>query len=495
MMEKSFLPRGTLLFLLVIGFAIRLYDLTDPPLDFHPVRQLRAAMIARGMYYAELPTAPEWQREIALRQWKGLETLEPPVMERLVSLTYRALGREVLWVARIFSSAFWVLGALALYFLASRLTSRDGALLAAAFALFLPFGVVASRSFQPDPLMVALSFATLAAFYAWFVRGEPDWVHVVGVGLLGGAALFVKPMAAFFVFGGLTGMVLASGDLRARASDAKYWVLVALILAPAAGYFFLGKYVNHRIGLGIWDFFRPSMVTSPRFYMDWQAFIVRFIGSGALAAAIIGTFAYGRVGRGMMLGLWGGYLLFGLAFPYHITTHSYYSLPLVMIVAAGLAPIGSAVFARLAKKTGERRAWRLAALLAVGLVLLMPLREARGVLAGKDYRSQVGYWERLGRLVKHSNNLLELSHDYGYRLEYYGWTNGSLWPVEAGDQVDEAELQARLEGRSFFVITLLGELEKQPTLKSYLYETYPVYESGDDFVIFDLRAGKDGGAQ
>ncbi len=37
--------------LLLLGLGIRLLDLTDPPLDIHPTRQLHSALMARGMYY------------------------------------------------------------------------------------------------------------------------------------------------------------------------------------------------------------------------------------------------------------------------------------------------------------------------------------------------------------------------------------------------------------------------------------------------------------
>ena len=43
--------------LLLSGLALRFYDLTDQPIDFHPTRQLRGAIIARGMYYEMLPSA------------------------------------------------------------------------------------------------------------------------------------------------------------------------------------------------------------------------------------------------------------------------------------------------------------------------------------------------------------------------------------------------------------------------------------------------------
>ncbi len=41
--------------------------------------------------------------------------------------------------------------------------------------------------------------------------------------------------------------------------------------------------------------------------------------------------------------LWAGYALFGLYFNYHISTHDYYSLPLIPIAALSLAPAGRLV--------------------------------------------------------------------------------------------------------------------------------------------------------
>ncbi|NJN43485.1 MAG: hypothetical protein HC806_01245 [Anaerolineae bacterium] len=38
----------------VFAAIIRLTDLSDQPLDFNPTRQLRAMVIARGIYYAGL---------------------------------------------------------------------------------------------------------------------------------------------------------------------------------------------------------------------------------------------------------------------------------------------------------------------------------------------------------------------------------------------------------------------------------------------------------
>jgi hypothetical protein len=107
-----------LIVLFGLGLWIRLYDLKDPPLDFHPTRQLRSAIIARGMYYRALPAGQGWQRERAVDQLEGHELIEPFVFESIVADTYRLIGSEQLWVARIYASLFWLIGGLALYFLA-----------------------------------------------------------------------------------------------------------------------------------------------------------------------------------------------------------------------------------------------------------------------------------------------------------------------------------------------------------------------------------------
>ena len=76
--------------LFLCALAIRLYDLTDLPLDFHPTRQLISVMKARGMYYQGRVDAPEWQRRFAVQQWKGRAEIEPEIIERL----HRALDRH-----------------------------------------------------------------------------------------------------------------------------------------------------------------------------------------------------------------------------------------------------------------------------------------------------------------------------------------------------------------------------------------------------------------
>ncbi len=164
--------------LFILGITLRLFDVTDPPLDFHAWRQLRSASIARKLYYDVLPTAGDELQEKA-SQLGSFEPLEPPIFERMVALAYRLAGQEQLWIARVLAIVTWVLGGLPLYLLARRLTSRGGAVVSLAYYLFLPFTVIVRWSFLPD---VPMTVMVCRSIYIMFRRAERPTIVFDGVG-------------------------------------------------------------------------------------------------------------------------------------------------------------------------------------------------------------------------------------------------------------------------------------------------------------------------
>jgi hypothetical protein len=342
--------------------------------------------------------------------------------------------------------------------------------------------------------MVALLCLGLWATHRWAMAEQPGWRLTVLTGLAASLAPLVKAVALLPLLAGLAGMVLAQPHFLRRLRQPRIWVLGALVVAPAAVYYARAMFLTHEITAA--GRFIPSLLSQIRFYLDWQELALRLMGYGAVAAAALGTLLLVGVSRGLLVGLWGGYIIYGLLFPYHITTHDYYHLPLIPILALGMAPIAGVVAERLGSMP-RSLVWGLTRLLVVVALLGVAVRAARGIVAARDYRPEVGYWEYLGDLLEHRSDLLILSHDYGYRLMYYGWVNGGAWVGQADLRLGEllgepsalgmGEITERLAGHSFFVVTLLGELDAQPALKEYLYANYPVAAQGDDFVVFDLR--------
>src|SRR5687768_9945488 len=185
---SKFARSAALILLFAIALTIRLYDLTDLPLDFHPTRQLLSAIKARGLYYETQPDGvPTWKLETAIRQAKLKADVEPVVFEHLVAFTYRFTG-EQLWIARIYSSLFWLIGGVFLFMLVRDLVSFEGAIFSTAYYLFFPYAIIASRSFQPDALMVMLTISFWWIFSRWitFTRSPSPEGRGVRFALLAG---------------------------------------------------------------------------------------------------------------------------------------------------------------------------------------------------------------------------------------------------------------------------------------------------------------------
>ena len=178
-----------ILLLMLLGFGVRLLDLTDLPFDFAATRQLHSLILARGYYYQmDTPATralPPDIRDFAINASHGEPVIEPPLMEYLVANTYRVLGREDIVIPRLYSILFWMLGGVGLYLAARKLTTLSGAFVALAVYLFTPFGVIASRSFQPDPLMVGLICWSLYFQLRW--NDENTWKNAVLAGVFTGS--------------------------------------------------------------------------------------------------------------------------------------------------------------------------------------------------------------------------------------------------------------------------------------------------------------------
>lgn len=493
--RSFFAPRWlcvtSLIVLFSLGFGIRLFDLTDLPLDFHPTRQLLGALKARGMFYQTAPDIPDWQRRMSLQQWQTRAAIEPEVLERLVAFTYQFMG-EQLWVARIYSSLFWVIGGFFLFLLIKDLISIDGAMVATAYYLLLPYAVTASRAFQPDPLMVMLIIVFWWAFHRW--SQKPSWGFAILAGLFGGFAIFIKFVAAFFVIGGALGELLGNSTWRSMLCNTQVWLITALGVLPGASYLFYGVVLNDFLVQKFSGRFVPSLLFSPRNYIGWAAKADLAADGVAIMFGLLGLFLVReRRVRNYLIGLWIAYILFGVYFNYTIATHDYYQEPFIPLVAISLAPVADWTMARLAEVTMTR--WmRTAAFIVLLYGVATTTWSIRGQLKFVNYRPQAAMWEEIGMIFNHRPNVVALTQDYGNRLDYWGWQNTRNWPY-VGD-INSRKLRGKsfefdksfdnlTQGKQYFLVTDFAELDRQPQLRQQLVRL-PVYKQGEGYVIYQL---------
>jgi 4-amino-4-deoxy-L-arabinose transferase-like glycosyltransferase len=490
--KRSLLTMQNLLLVLVfaLGLAIRLYHATTPPLDFHATRQLRSAVIARSVYYQLDRNADPALRQEAVNL-AGLEIYEPPILETLVGVLYWVTGTEQLWLARLVNAFFWAIGGLALYFIGRRFAGFWTVLTGLAFYFFLPFSVIATRSFQPDPWMVMWVLLTAWAALRWSETASWQWAILSG--LAGGMTLLVKTFAGFYVGPILLAVAIQTLGLKRFLRSGQVWAMAGLSLLPTALYLLLNGQRSSDF-ISFWVVSLSGLILTTNFYADWLAMLKGLMSLGTALAAVLGVCIAPKPFRAVLFGGWIGYVLFGLVFPYQYTTHEYYHLMLVPLVALSVMPVLQAVFDLL---KGQHLIWRLGAFGVVLFASAYALWTARSVIYVQDYELEPASWARVGADIPEGHSFIALTADYGMRLRYYGWrSSGAAWPsssdlnlfsLTGNDAVAvEDYFVEATQGKDFFVVTALSELEGQPALKEIL-DGYPLYVEGNGYLIYDLR--------
>lgn len=490
-LNNKYLHITAMILVLVAGLLVRLYDLDDLPLDFNPTRQLHSAVIARGMYYEGLQDIPETVRSLAVSTWKEQGMIEPQIIERLSATAYSLLGQEALWVPRLLSIVFWLIGALALYRLTFLVLNQTAALISPFFFWLLPFGAIASRAFMPDPLMVCVIILSYLALVNW--NKQPNWKNTIIAGCTAGFAVFVKSTSVFFILFPVAALLLSQTKLLNLLKDKKVWLLGVLAVLPYVLYHIYGYYITGLLASQFNLRFFPEKWLDPVFYLQWKSMIDSTIGFHWFVIALVGTFLVPNKAHRLMLLLgWAGYFIYGMTFSYHIITHDYYQLPAIALVAVGLSAVGSYIITNLQSK---KLAYTVIAVLFL-FTLTTTAWDIRVQLKRDDYRHEAEIWKKLGEEIGPSVKVIGLTHDYGFRLYYWGWVKSTHWMSSgdlnyralAGMTFDTEQLfEEATRDMDYFVVTLFGEFDSQPELKSLLTNTYQVYKDGGDYLIFDLR--------
>jgi Dolichyl-phosphate-mannose-protein mannosyltransferase len=503
-----------------LAVAARWSHISAAPMDFASARQYHALTLARW-YYIRDSNAPEWQKRVAEANFDQEPKLELPVMEYVAASAYRVVGGERIWIPRLLSSLFWVAGGVFVYFLARRFAHAWAAVLAVLVYLFFPFPLVASTSFQPDPLMIFLLVAALFAIVRH--HEQPTRSRLLLAGGLAGAAIFVKPgIAAFFLLPVFVALVLTRQRWKAALQSADSYLFLSLAIFPTAAFyaysFAAHRFLSQQPGVEI----NPHLLVKSFYWRGWLDMVEAVLRPpllGDRAAIIVLLVAIGGVlmsrtptQRRILAALWLGYVCFGLVISNQTSSHDYYSLPLIPIVALSLALVADVVFERVRSSLRGHAAVRpaLAALaVLLGGVAAFGVNARAGAVGipepSRAWEDRVQVFQQIGQLVNHSPNALALDP---WGLWYHGWVAGRYWPDQddllwerRNDGLRPMSAKERFvttDGRywpavgtmhpppSFFIVAEPFQLVYQPDL-CVLLSKYQMLAATPDYVVFDLR--------
>ena len=485
-------PRATLLLILWLAVYQRIGRITEWPIQFHPTLQYENALTARWIWL-HVRAAPLSPNEASwLQDWHG-RLKAPPVLEFLTALTYLVDNHERPWVASLFTSAFWLLGAGILLGLFRALKiGQIGTLSSLSFYLIAPFGIIVSRSFQHEALLTCMFLWAL-----WvLVRLEvpAGWRGTLLAGLASGLAGLVKPGIVLLpLLGAYLALSIQVRGLRRTIFDPRSWTFAAVAVLPSVAFAlaFLSQ-ESHQ--------FLPHLLSQWMFYRWWAWNIGRVIGWIPLLCAIAGAVVMGLRRRSFLgIGLFAGYIAYALVFSYANMTHDYYLVPLLVITALGLGALVEAVAEPLITRIGIPAVMTEFVAAVALLATVFVSVGTRGVLPPPEGVELAESYREIGTAVGAGSRVLSLSHAYGYALMYHAWLSSYWWP-NAGDKwyeglrnrrviPDDVRLRRQMaEIRpSHFVITELDEFAGQPDLARLLRTRYCVQLGRADAIVYDLR--------
>ena len=491
--------------LLIVGLCFRLYRIGQPPMDVTGVRQYHGALMARGLY--------EWLLTGSLKTFpprQDLGTTHPRLPGLLCIRNHRG---EHLWIPRLLSASFWLVGGFFLYLVARKIVSPNAALFAVAFYMFDPAAVLHSRAFMPDPLMImvlVISVYTILRYHE-----EPTTLRLAVAIVASSVALFVKPgICLFQIYGAFFALMIYRRGLLRSLGRAHSILFAVLTLIPVGLYYalFLRGAATGRIAA-------ETLLALP-FWRGWLWQIEYMVGYVAFGGALLGVLLL-RPGsaRALMAGLWAGYFLFGLVFAQHVQTHDYYSLQLIPVVALSLGSVWDFLSGDLWRATSARFL-RVAIVGVFVLVLALSATEhrenvvliarqgqgaafpgrylAHGTIA--DYERRAKIYREVGAVVDHSSKTIMFAPDYGHSLAYHGRLDGVfLYPESKSVREDFNALNKEYSPRYSIVIKRFayyprrmdwggtGNVRNREDLRSLLWRDYGVRANDHAYIVFDLR--------
>jgi hypothetical protein len=538
--EKSQFPPRTsvaVYIILALSFiaagAARLYNVDSTKVYFNPTRQYYSFCIAKGFYCENTDSIPAWERKIAAINKEALDDKEPPVTEYLVSLIWRAAGSPNSWAPSVLASAFWLIGGIFVFLTAVRYARPLAAALATAFYLLAPFGIIMSRSFQPESLMIMMLMAGIYTIFRYYENQSAKRLLIASV--VCAMAILAKVNIVFPIWFGFFAGGICKQGLRKTIFSRHHILFVLIGIGPAVAYYLYITLTTEIMRVTAESIFAPQLLWSSFFWMGWLNQLGFVIGYIPLTGAIAGIcLVRGRMFKSLLAGFIVGYLAYGIIFTYTTPTQDYYQIPLIPITALALAPVISWFFKQLTQKNSPFRR----AAIIFGLLLLTAFLGSLASIKKGTFRSDSKYVQSLstlsyksfglnprylsqfsgrnmdfvkrakdiGRLINHSDRTIILGR--AVPLWYYGNFAGYRWPfhnqwpfpdvigsVGTGAKWSKYQglgaeelLEQHFAGYSpeYFIVTALDDFEKQTATRELLYRKFETVAQNDKYVIFDL---------
>jgi 4-amino-4-deoxy-L-arabinose transferase-like glycosyltransferase len=122
-----------------------------------------------------------------------------------------------------------------MYLIAKKLLSTDAAILATAYYLFVPMGVIISRSFQPDSLMMMLFLISLYLIINFFENQSTKRLLLASISTA--ITFLLRPLVLFAILCAILALAIQKYQDWRKILNMRLVVFVGVSLLPAIIYY------------------------------------------------------------------------------------------------------------------------------------------------------------------------------------------------------------------------------------------------------------------
>ena len=476
--------------ILLLALAVRSYMFSNTPFEFVDMKQFQSfnrLFEIRGEIVGDDTRVPI----PANAKVNPAPYPESPLFVYLV-LPFTFLGLEDFFaLSRLATIAYWFLGALAL----ADILRRQFDLLTSAFGLglflLLPYSVMVSRAFFPEPFMISFLLLTCWSLMRW--RSDMDLLAIGFSATLYTTTIFIKPYALPILVGGIAGYAIWRFGLKKAVLS---WpILTSFGLGSLLCLiYYTSKPVNSRIAA---EWVIPELAFTSFFYLGWYDQLKATVGFPLVLLGLLGALWFrGKNGfPGMVWGLLFGYAFYCFTFTRTIATHHYYHAFAVVFAALLAAPVLTSCFRGLYTLSSPVRAFHKPLLVAFAALLALHMAsEARleifhradGGARGRDLIAAV---EEVKPVVSDPKRVVFADPYFGYFTRAYtGFTGARFtlnqhsgrFPVRAVErrlnavfaQRRELSVQEHLAQGEFAYIVCFGEPMIESVLEDEAWRTF-----------------------
>lgn len=471
--------------LLLAGLLLRLPGIDTPSVE---QRENQSSLLARGWYLGDGEGLPAWKRQVLSEVHTVLEPFEPPLLELASATFYRATDGERIWFPRLLSALAWLAGGAFLALIAARITRPVGMLTAVTLYVAWPYAAWHSRKFMPDALMVSCLLAAVLAIVRYWE--QPTRRRFLVAGGTAAVATAIKPGVAFLIVTAVfVGLALNARRLREETRSGRLPLFVGLAASLSLAYVAIGRYATDFINPdATTERLTPDLVVTAGFWTGWWdmvSFLLRFPQSQELFAVV--ALAIGALGlvlasrgapRAILWSLVAGYVAFALAFANYTSTHPYYALPLIPILALAIGVVVGTLYHRL---DGLPIAQALVAVCVLGAAAV-GAQKTYATLTGPAPLERIADYRTIGDLTNHTTRAIVADDRLAHPIMYFGWIVGQAWELDYNQDlppwIDPDE-------KDYLIVVGNHQLE-HAGLRAFARDR-PIVARSDRYTVFDLR--------